>query len=74
MANTVGELKRLLEQYQDDLHVSFLDGEGKYCDPITIISVKTLGRFFRGGEEYYREYRLYGDDEWVRDEEVLVLG
>lgn len=74
MANTVGELRRLLEDYPDGMHVTFLDDEGKYCDPIEFVGVKSLGRFSRQGAEYYRDYKLYTDDEWVRDEEVIILG
>lgn len=77
MATTVGELKKLLEQYSDDLSIVFLDDEGSYDDTIDAIGVQTLGVFARLSYPeytYYRAYKLLESEMWIRDEEVLVLG
>lgn len=74
MAKTVGELKKLLEEYPDDLEVVYMDNEGEYNLGFDIVARRPLGVFVQGGYEVYLEYKLYQSQKWQRDVEVLVLG
>lgn len=73
-ASTVGELRKMLESFPDDLKISYMDDDGNYLPDIDYIIVRSLGKFTRGGTPYYREYRLLDDEKWIADVEVLVLG
>lgn len=77
MAKTVGELKKLLEGYPDDMAITYLDDEGIYHNSVDFITVRTLGRFFHLSNPdniYYRESRFLTQEEHVEDVEALVLG
>jgi len=77
MANTVGELKKLLGKYPDDLHIAFLDDEGNYVDDLKVIEERTLGIFSRGQTpelKYYRTHKFLENEIWYEDRRVLVLG
>lgn len=74
MAHTVGELRRLLEQYPDSMSLAFCDDNVGFRVGIDVYEHGTLGLFDDGGNlRYYRGKPLW-NPEWVRDEEVLILG
>ena len=80
MTQTVGDLRKLLEQYPDDLVISIEDEAGYSYEPLEVIGKITLGLFSNAVTRkhslnpYYRRYKLYDDEEHIRDVEVLILG
>ena len=75
IVNTVGELKALLEKYPDSMALSINDDDVGYGVGVEVSESISLGLFDMGGNlRYYTRKPLWGIPEWVRDEEVLVLG
>lgn len=78
MAKTVGELKKLLDSYPDDLCIAYVS-RGNYTDDITIRECVVLGKFQNpvnnrmGYPPYYRKRKVYDSETWIEDVEVLVL-
>lgn len=74
LTETVGELRKLLDKYPDNLPIQYMDEHGYYCD-VGVVSVTKLHkiRYPNWRNFTYSEFRLK-DADWIEDVEVLVLG
>ena len=71
------DLLKLLEDYPEDMEVTFYDSEyGEYVESFKIKGVMTLGRFKHPAfsREFYAPYRVRDSWEYLGyDTKVLVL-
>lgn len=76
MAGTVGELKKLLEQYPDDMAIAILDADADYVPGVELRFAGILGLFEDkfGDDRYFSSRPFFGVWKWLKDEEVLILG